>query len=564
MRGTSFQRRRTNLTLRKARGLKYEVFLVRLVARFEATDTRLLFLSAVMPNAEQFAEWITGDRAGLVSSDWRPSRLMLGEALWNGSTVTLEYTHADRKPLEQKCFVRGFVTQLPADQIPGRRRTPLPRNDDEALALTTLEFAARGMTMVFVARKTSAEPFGRVVRDVIQLRRRIAEAAGGEFQLPISPSNAAEIARCADLAREHMGADCDIATFLKEGFVVHHGSLPQALRLALERLVRSGAVRLVIATTTLAQGVNFPIHTVLVHSLDHGMSEFVSPMDFWNIWRAGGPRNEGERGTGSLFRVRVICRLGFIGFAKEVAQEATICSPASGLERHCKQERERRHSYISAYGTYQVGSMLRDLVSKIAGLWKEQHGSVDIQALCESLANHTLDLFAPSEEIDLDNILSSLDGFLLAMAEGREEEEVTPDTFQSILRRSLLHLQLPDDVHRSAVNAIFTARIHYVRSKHADFREASTVLPTRASSSGLREDRRGTGRSSRSVLEGRSLCRLDCSGAKRTSRGSSGVPFQPLGNYTFPPATRLLAADSFSLGFRADTERDRSRSGGRG
>ncbi len=69
------------LSLRKARGLKYEVFLVRLVARFEATDTRILFLSAVMPNAEQFAEWITGDRAGLVSSDWRPSRLMLGSAL---------------------------------------------------------------------------------------------------------------------------------------------------------------------------------------------------------------------------------------------------------------------------------------------------------------------------------------------------------------------------------------------------------------------------------------------------------------------------------------------------
>ena len=52
-----------------------------------------------MPNAEQFAEWITGDKAGLVSSDWRPSRLMLGEALWNGKTLTLEYTRADRKPL---------------------------------------------------------------------------------------------------------------------------------------------------------------------------------------------------------------------------------------------------------------------------------------------------------------------------------------------------------------------------------------------------------------------------------------------------------------------------------
>ena len=47
-----------------------------------------------MPNAEQFAEWITGDKNGLVSSDWRPSRLMLGEAVWTGTGVDLEYSGA--------------------------------------------------------------------------------------------------------------------------------------------------------------------------------------------------------------------------------------------------------------------------------------------------------------------------------------------------------------------------------------------------------------------------------------------------------------------------------------
>src|SRR5207245_8807095 len=85
------------------------------------------------------------------------------------------------------------------------------------------------------------------------------------------------------------------ADFLRAGFVVHHSALPQPVRLALERLVRSGAVRLVVATTTLAQGVNFPIHTVLVHSLDHGQGELVSPMDFWNICgRAGRGMKENE------------------------------------------------------------------------------------------------------------------------------------------------------------------------------------------------------------------------------------------------------------------------------
>lgn len=454
------------LSLRKARGLKYKVFLVRLVARFEATDTRILFLSAVMPNAEQFAEWITGDRAGLVSSEWRPSRLMLGEALWNGKTITLEYTHADRKLLEQKCFVRGFVAQLPSDQIPGRRRTPFPKDSGEALALTSIEFAARGMTMVFVARKVSVEPFGRVVRDAIQLRRKIAEETGGTFGLPVSTSHREEITRCASIAREHMGADCDVATFLEEGFVVHHGGLPQAVRLELERLVRSGAVRLVIATTTLAQGVNFPIHTVLVHSLDHGNQDFVSPMDFWNICgRAGRGMRENEGQV--LF---CVCESfgEWQATRSKKFKKAPLPWQKRKWEKHCSDERSRRDGYISAYGTYQLESMLLDLVTKIMQLWEQKHESIDVPTLCEAIANNTLDLFAPSEEIDLDNVLSSLDGLLIAMTEGRENVEVTADTFEEILRRSLIHLQLPDPAHRAAVNELFAARIKYIRSRHAD------------------------------------------------------------------------------------------------
>ena len=59
---------------------------------------------------------------------------MLGEALWNGTTVALEYTHADRKPLEQS--VSSAVSSRSGPPIPfrGCRRNPFPKDDDEALA----------------------------------------------------------------------------------------------------------------------------------------------------------------------------------------------------------------------------------------------------------------------------------------------------------------------------------------------------------------------------------------------------------------------------------------------
>src|SRR5262249_34975196 len=152
----------------------------------------------------------------------------------------------------------------------GRRKSPFPKNAPEALALSAIELAGQGMTMVFVAKKSSAEPFGKTILDCVNRRHGLAAAAGGAFSLPADIRVREEIARCLRLIQEHVGADSIVGKCLEAGVVVHHGGLPQVVRLGLERLVRGGAVRLVVATTTLAQGVNFPIRTVLVHSLDHG------------------------------------------------------------------------------------------------------------------------------------------------------------------------------------------------------------------------------------------------------------------------------------------------------
>jgi superfamily II DNA/RNA helicase len=456
-------------SIRQSRGLKYEVFLLRLVRRFESTATRIVFLSAVMPNAEQFAEWITGDPSGLVTSAWRPSRLMLGEAVWDGTTVSIEYTHANHRPLEHRCFVRKFVTQIPAASLPDRRRRkPFPKDDAEALALTAIEFATRGLTMIFVARKTSAEPLGRTICSCLEIRSRLAASAAGSFSLPVDDKHRDDLRRCIQLIREQMGEDSEIAKFVEAGFVVHHGSLPQAVRLGLERLVRAGAVRLVVATSTLAQGVNFPIHTVLVHSLDHGHNDPVSPMDFWNIsGRAGRGMKENE-GQVLFF----VCQCFEEWKASRGAQDWLSRLPEPRQRQKwrewCGRAKATRHEYIRAYGNYRVNSALLEMVVRVADLWKHKHSSVNMGDLCEALANHRLDLFAPSEETDLDGLLSCLDGLLISLTEECEGDPVAPELFDKLLHRSLLFLQLQSDGQRQDVSRFFAARMQYVHKRHPD------------------------------------------------------------------------------------------------
>jgi hypothetical protein len=64
-----------------------------------------------------------------------------------------------------------------------------------------------------------------------------------------------------------LDADDPITKMLRVGVAVHHGRLPDAVRRAVEDDYRSGRIKVLAATTTLGQGVNLPVRTVLVHSV---------------------------------------------------------------------------------------------------------------------------------------------------------------------------------------------------------------------------------------------------------------------------------------------------------
>ena len=237
----------------------------------------------------EFATWIAGDSGHVIQSDWRPSRQILGELRWNGSVASIYYTHSGLEPLAHECFVSSFIQQLDKGQLRGTgRRTPFPYNMQEVLADAALRFAQQDMTLVFVPQRRWVEPFGCRLMKAIQLRDALARRNGGQFNLPVSAEGQALLKECIAVAEETVGSGAKVTQFLRAGFVVHHAGIPQKLRLKLEQLVRQQAVKLVVATTTLAQGVNFPIRTVLVQGLHLGKDESLTQLDFWNICgRAG-------------------------------------------------------------------------------------------------------------------------------------------------------------------------------------------------------------------------------------------------------------------------------------
>jgi replicative superfamily II helicase len=78
---------------------------------------------------------------------------------------------------------------------------------------------------------------------------------------------------------------------IEYGIAFHHAKLPNIIKTNIEDLVSEGLIKVLCATTTLAQGMNFPITTVIFDTLNIGggqSSRAITNSEFWNIaGRAG-------------------------------------------------------------------------------------------------------------------------------------------------------------------------------------------------------------------------------------------------------------------------------------
>ncbi len=113
------------------------------------------------------------------------------------------------------------------------------------------------------------------------------------------------MARLDSRLEREMYAEVKMRELIRFGVGYHHAGLPPRVREAVEAAITEGLITVVIATTTLADGVNFPFSTVIVQSLAAKDPTFetgrpmswrvFTPRKFWNIaGRAGRPGSDHE------------------------------------------------------------------------------------------------------------------------------------------------------------------------------------------------------------------------------------------------------------------------------
>ncbi len=278
-----------------SRELRLELLGTRLIDAQEHYDFRVIALSAVAAGAApSLARWIgrTNDAAPTTSAH-RSTRQMLGRIEVSArGRFSIRYDLMDGRSLrfeEPQGAERPFVP-TPFPVLPERPNFSTPEKAMRPAALwAALHLAAERpdgtRPSVLISVTQHVGPFASECADCLE--------QWPADQLPAyrghEPEADALWRRCLASAADYFGTNSVEYRLLDRGVAVHHGKMPGLLARRLKSLIDRGYVRVIIATSTLSEGVNIPVSYLLIPSVYRATTR-LTLQEFTNlIGRAGRP-----------------------------------------------------------------------------------------------------------------------------------------------------------------------------------------------------------------------------------------------------------------------------------
>jgi hypothetical protein len=268
------------------------------------TNHRIVVLSAALGNRAHVAAWLgsEGEPAQLFHRDWRGPRrahALFGTWVdWDSEGEAIPPTKTggllrQRRPLYGEVHVRT---------APGQHRS-----------LRTTEPIG---SLVLVRRNEAWKRDGNKNEPAYVVRARMATLLGGHGQvLIIEPTKAAaqrtatalaneieeddpECVALVALASTRLHAAHPLVDVLRRGVGFHHAALPGDIQAELEDGIRKGPLRYLVATTTLVEGINFPVRSVLIGDRGYPSADgYVTTLDAPKLLNAVGRAGRAGRET---------------------------------------------------------------------------------------------------------------------------------------------------------------------------------------------------------------------------------------------------------------------------
>lgn len=272
-----------------SRGPMYELLLASLKTKL-SSEVQVVFISAVVPNIDEIGKWLIGENCEVVAgAHLTPTRRSVAMVNWNVRRGQLQFV-SPLNPQIDEFFVPRMVDEYTLAPV---RRERHPRVYPEIRESQGIQYrdpgqigvvlasrlVSSGGVAIFCGRKDSAT---KLVRETVNAFSR---------DIPLNPPssvcNREELERLTHYFTQVLGPESAAAQASSLGILLHHGAIPLGARLCVEYAIQHEHAKVVVCTSTLAQGVNLPIRYLIVAGTSQGRDQ-ITVRDFHNlIGRAG-------------------------------------------------------------------------------------------------------------------------------------------------------------------------------------------------------------------------------------------------------------------------------------
>ncbi|MFD1509117.1 DEAD/DEAH box helicase [Lacimonas salitolerans] len=405
-----------------SRALRLEQLSARLLHAQDDKNFRIIALSAVAAKAAPaIASWLSSDAdGGPISSTHRSTRQMLGRLeVARSGRFDIRYDLMDGRTLEFEDERSDDSPYIPSP-FP-----PVPGGVDSTLGV---EKSLRGPTLWAALHLAAERPDGTRPMVMISLTQNVSSFAencadlleawiAAEIALPSYWSVADDDAHwqsCLAAAEDYFTRASFEYRLLVRGIAVHHGQMPGLLARRLKVAIDRGNVRVVIATSTLSEGVNIPVNTLLIPSV-HRSNAVFTVNEFSNlIGRAGRPGVATE-GTALV----VLPEREYRGRSRKHVWNRTW-EGYEELVEELKNATELASTGDQSIEGGSANSALAILLVRLREAWEELTGSDDDVAFGEWL-EETAIVDDDDSDDQSEKLLDTLDGLLIAAIQEVEQ-----------------------------------------------------------------------------------------------------------------------------------------------
>lgn len=266
------------------RGLRIELLLA--TVKTDCPTARFLLLMPNVPNGDELARWLGAEDSKSISlstAPWQPNDRLVGEywvepdeedsSGWQLKFETLTTTH-------RALHLQGVHNVGPVRPLPKLSFSKASKSLTAQTAAMAKVFSERseGSTSIAIAgRQDWAWGMARTLKE----------------NMPQLASLSPEIKLVQRFLQAEISPKFELIELLAHGIGVHHAGLSDECRGLIEHLAERGELKVLCATTTIAQGINFPVSSIFAQDIallqsKHPRRREMSARDFWNLaGRAG-------------------------------------------------------------------------------------------------------------------------------------------------------------------------------------------------------------------------------------------------------------------------------------